>query len=104
VATATTSSSEKSFQKKRRKLPKCPEEERSPPPRPVTAQVSRQQSMLEGSARKVLEGSARERLEKMARNQMLRDKILQDQMAQSTTTTVQLSRRHSTAGARFTNV
>ena len=76
LATTTTPSPTTSvFTRKRRQLPKCPEEEFGVPPPPQQSHVGRQQSMLEGTTR--------ERLEKMTRNRMLRDQILQDQMSQA---------------------
>ena len=76
LATTTTPSPTTSvFTRKRRQLPKCPEEDFGAPPQQQQSHVGRQQSMLEGTTR--------ERLEKMTRNRMLRDQILQDQMSQA---------------------
>ena len=76
LATTTPSPTASVFTRKRRQLPKCPEEEFGVPPlQQQQSHVGRQQSMLEGTTR--------ERLEKMTRNRMLRDQILQDQMSQA---------------------
>ena len=76
LATTPSPTTTSAFARKRRQLPKCPQESGAPLPtvQPQSL-LSRQQSMLEGTTR--------ERLEKMTRNRMLRDQILQDQMSQA---------------------
>ena len=84
LATTPSPTTTSAFARKRRQLPKCPQENGVPPLPPPTVQpqslLARQQSMLEGTTR--------ERLEKMTRNRMLRDQILQDQMSQAAATPV----------------
>ena len=81
LATTPSPTTTSAFARKRRQLPKCPQEIGAPPPtvQPQSL-LARQQSMLEGTTR--------ERLEKMTRNRMLRDQILQDQMSQAAATPV----------------
>ena len=90
ILVTTPSPTTSVFTRRRRQLPKCPQESGAPPPPPPHHHHQQQQQQTSHLARQqsMLEGTTRERLEKMTRNRMLRDQILQDQMSQAAATPV----------------